>query len=64
MMLADAGGAVGAVATNTIVASLLELSTNVITFITDNPLMMIMFSGSLVGVACYVVRKVKKTSKA
>lgn len=46
------------------VTSLLGLGTQVINFITDNDLLMVLFSGSLVGVACYVVRKVKKTAKA
>lgn len=64
MMLTDVGEAVGGATVDTLVAGLLEISTNVLGFITDNSMLMIMFSGSLVGVTCYVLRKVKKTAKA
>lgn len=47
----------------TAVTNLLGLGTQVLTFITGNDLLMTLFSGSLVGVACYVIRKVKKTAK-
>lgn len=46
------------------VTNLLGLGTQVLEFITGNDLLMVLFSGSLVGVACYVVRKVKRTAKA
>lgn len=46
------------------VTSLLGLGTQVLEFITGNDLLCVLFSGSVVGVACYVVRKVKKTAKA
>lgn len=46
------------------VTNLLGLGTQVLEFITGNELLLVLFSGSLVGVACYVVRKVKKTAKA
>lgn len=49
---------------NTAVAGLLEMSSSIIDFIVGNPLLLLMFSGSLVGAACYVVRTVKKTAKA
>lgn len=61
VMLTETGAT--EVATNTIVANLLELGTSVLEFINDNSMLSIMFAGSLVGVACYVVRKVKKTAK-
>ncbi len=48
----------------TSVTNLLGLGTQVLDFITANDLLMVLFSGSLVGVACYVVRKVKRTAKA
>lgn len=48
----------------TAVTNLLSLGTQVIDFITGNDLLLVLFSGSLVGVACYVVRKVKHTAKA
>ncbi len=64
-MLTDTGASevIGFEAIKIIVGNLLNMCSQVITFISGNPLMMIMFSGSLIGVACYVVSKVKKTSK-
>ena len=64
MVLSNVGDVTGGVAINTMVASLLDMSTNVLGFILSNPLLLIMFSGSVVGVASYVVRKVKRTAKA
>lgn len=61
MMLTDTGAT--EVATNTIVANLLTIGTSVLDFIQDNAMLSIMFAGSLIGVACYVVRKVKGTAK-
>lgn len=64
MFLSEVGGVTDAVTADTLVAGLLEISTNVLDFILANPLMTIMFASSLVGVACYVLRKVKKTAKS
>ena len=48
----------------TAVTNLLGLGTQVLNFITGNEMLLVLFSGSLVGVACYVLRKVKRTAKA
>lgn len=64
MYLSETGDAVGGLSLEIIVRGLLNLSTSVLDFIMDNPLMSVMFAGSLVGVACYVLRKVKKTAKS
>ena len=48
----------------TAVTNLLGLGTQVLNFITGNEMLLVLFSGSLVGTACYVLRKVKKTAKA
>ena len=45
------------------VTTLLSLGTQVLEFISGNSYLGILFSGSLVGVACYVVAKVKRTAK-
>ena len=60
---ADISGEVSGVALDVVFNGLLDLSSGVLEFITDNPLMFTMFAGSLVGVACYVLRKIKHTSK-
>lgn len=46
-----------------IVNNLLSLATNVMNFIVTNEYLLILFCGSLVGVACYVLRKVKRTAR-
>lgn len=61
---ADVGDITTVIAPNTAVAGLLKMATNVIDFIIGNPILLVLFSGSLVGIACYVVQKVKKTAKA
>lgn len=38
--------------------------TSVMTFIAGNELLMTLFCGSIVGLACYFIRKVKHTAKA
>lgn len=47
----------------TAVGELLPLGTLVLNFILEQPLLATLFAGSLVGVACYVISKVKKTAK-
>ena len=44
--------------------NLLNLGGQIMDFIVGNPLMLTLFSGSLVGVACYVLKKVKRTARA
>ena len=46
------------------VINLLNLGGQIMDFIVGNPLMLTLFSGSLVGVACYVLKKVKRTARA
>ncbi len=46
------------------VESLLGVGTQVMNFITGNEFLFTLFCASLVGVGCYVIRKVKKTAKA
>lgn len=64
MMLTDVGDGTGGIAVQSMVSGLLDMSTSVLDFITANPLMLTMFASSLVGVACYVLKKAKKTAKA
>lgn len=64
MMLTEVESGLAGLSFTALVDGLFDLATLVINFITSNTLMFVMFAGSLVGVACYVVRKVKKTSKA
>lgn len=45
------------------VNNLLSLATNVMNFIATNEYLLILFCSSLVGVACYVLRKVKRTAR-
>jgi len=56
----------GAVVDNVIVGTvnnLLSLGTQVMNFIMSNEYLLVLFCGSLVGVACYVLRKVKRTAR-
>lgn len=45
------------------VSSILDIGSQVMTFIAGNSLLMTLFCGSLVGLGCYVVRKVKGVAK-
>jgi len=45
------------------VETLLGLGTTVLDFIMGNAMLSTLFCGSLVGVACYVISKVKRTAK-
>ncbi len=47
----------------TSVSSIITTANSVMTVITGNELMFTLFCGSLVTLACSVVRKIKKTSK-
>ncbi len=46
------------------VEQLLEVGSQVMTFIFDNKLLAVLFMSAVVGVGCYVISKVKKTAKA
>lgn len=48
----------------TSVEKLLGVGTQVMNFIQGNEYLFVLFCASLVGVGCYVIRKVKKTAKA
>lgn len=45
------------------VQSVLTVGTQIIDFIIDNPLLLMMFCGSLVGLGCYVISKVKGVAR-
>jgi hypothetical protein len=45
------------------VTSILAIGTQVMNFIAGNSLLMTLFCGSLVGLGCYVVKKVKSVAK-
>jgi hypothetical protein len=45
------------------VTSILGVGSQVMTFITGNSLLLTLFCGSLVGLGCYVIRKVKSVAK-
>jgi hypothetical protein len=45
------------------VTSILGVGTQVMNFISGNTLLMTLFCGSLVGLGCYVIRKVKSVAK-
>lgn len=57
------GEVVESISLRSIVVGLLDLGKTVLDFIMTNSLISIMFAGSLVGVACYVISKVKRTAK-
>lgn len=46
------------------VTSILDIGTQVMNFIAGNSLLMTLFCGSLVGLGCYVVKKVKGVAKS
>lgn len=45
------------------VSSILNIGTQVMDFITGNSMLLTLFCGSLVGLGCYVIRKVKGVAK-
>lgn len=45
------------------VTAILDVGTQVMNFIIGNPLLLTLFCGSLVGLGCYVIRKVKGVAK-
>jgi hypothetical protein len=45
------------------VTSILGVGSQVMTFITGDTLLLTLFCGSLVGLGCYVIRKVKGVAK-
>lgn len=45
------------------VQSVLSVGTQIMNFIIDNPLLLTMFCGSLVGLGCYVISKVKGVAR-
>lgn len=48
---------------NVIVSTILLIAKAVLNFIAANTLLMILFSGSLVGVGCYAIKKIKSVSR-
>lgn len=45
------------------VTAILDVGTQVMNYIIGNPLLLTLFCGSLVGLGCYVIRKVKGVAK-
>lgn len=47
----------------TALKAVMTCGTEVMTFITDNPVLWVLFCGSFVGLGAYVIRKVKGVAK-
>jgi hypothetical protein len=48
---------------NTFVSTIFVIAKLVLNFITSNVLLTILFSGSLVGLGCYVIKNIKQVSR-
>jgi hypothetical protein len=48
---------------NAFVSTILLIAKMILNFISSSSLLMILFSGSLVGVGCYALKKIKSVSR-